>query len=619
VLSAAVLALLVVVFVGLFVVQVRTRLRLVRRAPGMLRTDRQIERTTRLVWEVLLQSKVIAEKPLVGVAHALVFWGFVAFAGYSSCQFLKGLHIVDVTGSEIFHLYALALVPFALGVLGGILFLLVRRVVVRPEALGPLSWESVLIAVFIAALMVTFLLDFRLGEGPAAQVNWWVHEVVILVFLALIPNSKHFHLVLSPFTVFLTSLTLGDVRNLDFEKEEVGVETLAELEKKQVLDAFTCVECGRCQMNCPAYATGKALNPKTLVLQNESALLAGRMDAKLAEVYDPGVLWQCTTCGACENQCPVGVEHLPLIIGARRGMVSNGEAPDALGAMYNHLERRGNIWGLTSDVRQKFVESAGFEMFDPARHQYLLWLGCAGSYETDFQKSLRALADILRARGVTFGVLAKERCTGDVAKRTGNEYLFQELATANIADFQGAGVKKILTSCPHCLKTIGEDYRQFGFSVEIEHSSVFVSRLVGDRPAGASDVVTFHDPCYLARYAGHTEEPRDLLARVGAVVKDPVRSHRNPFCCGAGGGLLFEEHEEGARISQRRFEQLQATGAGTIVTACPFCSIMLKGVQASANAVTEVVDMMTYVDGRMKAAAGASATSEWPAGGQATP
>jgi Fe-S oxidoreductase len=620
VVSAAVLAVLVVVFVSLFAVQVRTRLRLVRRAPGALRTDGEIERTRRFVSEVVFQSKVIAEKPVTGVAHALVFWGFVAFAGYSTAQFLKGLHLVDLTATPAFHLYMLALVPFTLGVLAGILYLLVRRVVFRPEALGALSWESVLIAVFIATLMATFLLDFRLGPGLAAEVNWWAHILVILVFLALIPNSKHFHLVLAPATVFLKSPVLGDVRNLDFEKEEVGIETLAGLEKKQVLDAFTCVECGRCQMNCPAYGTGKALNPKRLVLQNETALLAGKLDAKLAEIYDPGVLWQCTTCGACENQCPVGVEHLPLIVGARRGLVSNGEAPDALGAMYNHLERRGNIWGLTADVRQKFVESAGFEIFDAAKHEYLLWLGCAGSYEADFQKSLRALADILRARGVTFGVLAKERCTGDTAKRTGNEYLFQEMATANIADFKAAGVKRILTSCPHCLKTIGEDYKAFGFSVEIEHSAVLVSKLVGDRPAGPADVVTLHDPCYLARYAGHTEEPRDLLARVGAVVKDPVRSRHNPFCCGAGGGLLFEEHEEGIRISDRRYEQLQATGASTIVTACPFCSIMLKGAQASANAPTEVIDMMTYVDGRMKAAATAPAPHPWPpAGGQAQP
>jgi Fe-S oxidoreductase len=611
--SAAVLALLVVFFGGLFAIQVYTRLRLVWAAPGALRTDREIERTARFVWEVLFQSKVIAEKPVVGVAHALVFWGFVAFAGYSGAQFLRGLGLVDLTGTSAFHLYMLALAPFAIGVLAGIVLLVIRRVVFRPEALGPLSWESVLIGVFIAALMITFLLDFRLGSGTAATVNWWLHLLIILVFLAIIPNSKHFHLVLAPFTVFLKSPILGEVRNLDFEKEEVGTETLAQLEKKQVLDAFTCVECGRCQMNCPAYATGKALNPKRLVLQNEAALLAGQMEKRLVDLYDTNVLWQCTTCGACENQCPVGIEHLQLIIGARRGLVSNGEAPGALGAMYNHLERRGNIWGLTSDIRQKFVESAGFELFDASRHEYLLWLGCAGSYEADFQKSLRALADILRARGVTFGVLAKERCTGDTAKRTGNEYLFQELATANIADFKAAGVKKILTSCPHCLKTIGEDYTSFGFTVEIEHSSVLVSRLVGDRPAGAPEDVALHDPCYLARYAGHTSEPRDLLTRVGAVVKDPVRSHHNPFCCGAGGGLLFEEHEEGTRISERRLEQLQATGAATIVTACPFCTIMLKGAQASTNASTTVVDLMTFVDGRLKAAFPAAAPPGTPA------
>jgi Fe-S oxidoreductase len=534
-------------------------------------------------------------------------WGFVAFAGYTAGEFLAGLRVIDVTRTAAFEWYARALVPFAAAVLVGITGLVIRRVAVRPEALGPLSWESVLIGVFIATLMITFLREvFRLDEGLAASVNWWLHAVVLLVFLALIPNSKHFHLVLSPVTVFLKSPTLGDVRNLDFEKEEVGLETVGHLEKKQVLDAFTCVECGRCQMNCPAYATGKRLNPKTLILRNEVALLAGRLDATLAEQYESGVLWQCTTCGACEQQCPVGVEHLPLVVGARRGLASNGEAPDALGAMYNHLERRGNIWGLTSDVRQKFVASAGLEPFDSSRHEYLMWLGCAGSYDADFQRSLRSLFSILRAHGVTFGVLAKERCTGDVAKRTGNEYLFQELATANIADFEAAAVRKILTACPHCLKTLGEDYRRFGFEVEVEHSAVFVSTLGSERlsPVGhrsnPNSVVALHDPCYLSRYAGHVDEPRALLARVGAVVLEAERSGRNPFCCGAGGGLLFEEHEEGTRISQRRFEQLQATGAGTIVTACPFCAIMLKGAQASANATTEVVDLMTFVDGRMR-------------------
>jgi Fe-S oxidoreductase len=593
--------LLVLAFLALFGVQVARRLGLVVRAKGTLNTDRATERAARFLKEVVFQSKVIAEKPIVGLAHALVFWGFVAFAGYTGSQFARGLGLFDITGTRAFHLYSLAVVPFALAVLAGILFLVVRRVVFRPEALGPLSWESVLIGAFIATLMVTFLLDFRL-TGAAAEVNWWLHALIILVFLALIPDSKHFHLVLSPATVFLKSPVLGEVRNLDFEKEEVGLETVRDLEKKQVLDAFTCVECGRCQMNCPAYRTGKALNPKKLILTNEKVLLDGKLDAKLAEVYDPNVLWQCTTCGACENQCPVGIEHLPLIIGARRGLVSNGEAPDALGAMYNQLERRGNIWGLGADQRQKFVAAAGLETFDASKHEYLMWLGCAGSYDADFQKSLRSLFDVLRSRGVTFGVLAKERCTGDPAKRTGNEYMFQELANANIEEFRSAGVTKILTACPHCLKTIAEDYRPFGFHAEVVHSAVLLERITADVRLPVSDEVTLHDACYLARYAGHVDEPRTVLDRVGAAVREPVRNRDNPFCCGAGGGLLFEEQEEGKRISQERFEQLQATGASTIVTACPFCSIMLKGAQASANATTQVVDLMTYVDGRLKSA-----------------
>ena len=224
------------------------------------------------------------------------------------------------------------------------------------------------IALFIATLMVTFLLGFRLDENTTAgRVNWWAHMLVILAFLALIPASKHFHLVLSPITVFLKSPELGRVTNLDFEKEQVGLEVVKDLGKKTVLDAFTCVECGRCQVNCPAWGAGKELNPKTLILQTQDALLAGRRETKLGEIYSEKVLWQCTTCGACENQCPVGIEHVPLIVGSRRGLVSNGEAPAYLGGVYNNLERRRNIWGLGYEQRQKFIEAAGVEIFDPAR------------------------------------------------------------------------------------------------------------------------------------------------------------------------------------------------------------------------------------------------------------
>lgn len=600
-----------IVAVGAFAMQVAARVRLIAAAPGHFSFDELGTRLERFLFDVVLQRRTIRERPIAGAAHALVFWGFVAFAGYTSIEFLYGLGIVDLTASPWFHTYRLVLAPFSAAVLAGIVYLLVRRAIVRPAGLGNhVSVESVVIALFIATLMTTFLLGFRLDERTmAGRVNWWAHILVILAFMALIPASKHLHLVLSPITVFLKSPELGRVGNLDFDKEEVGLEAVKDLGKKTVLDAFTCVECGRCQDNCPAWGSGKALNPKTLILQTQEALLAGNRDRKLGEVYSEEVLWQCTSCGACENQCPVGIEHLPMIIGARRGLVSNGEAPAYLGGMYNHLERRKNIWGLGYDQRQKFVAAAGLDIFDPSRHDVLVWLGCAGAFEADFQKSLRSLFEILRARHVRFGVLGKEQCTGDPAKRTGNEYMFQELANANIEELKSAGPKTILTSCPHCMKTIGEDYRRLGYEVDVVHSSVFVAGLMrGVPPAvrqtGPAESVTFHDPCYLGRYAGKSDEPRELLSMFGDDIREPVRNRDNPFCCGAGGGLLFADKEEepGSRISDVRLRQLQDTGAGTVVTACPFCTIMLKGAQTSAQAANDAVqfvDLMTFVNNRL--------------------
>jgi Fe-S oxidoreductase len=621
-----VLWVLVLVFLSAFAAQVATRVRLIAAAPNTITFDYLGLRVQRFVVDVLLQRRTILERPGAGLAHAFVFWGFIAFGGYTAVEFLHGLGIINLTETVWFHAYKVVLTPFAFAVIAGIVYLLIRRVFVRPVGLGDhVSVESIVIALFITTLMVTFLLTWRLDEASLqGRLNWWTHSSVILSFLALIPASKHFHLVLSPITVFLKSPELGALPNLDFDKEQVGLETVKDLGSKIVLDALTCVECGRCQVNCPAWGAGKELNPKTLILQTQQALLAGQRDTKLGALYSEQVLWQCTTCGACENQCPVGIEHLPLIIGSRRGLVSNGDAPEYMGAVYNHLERRGNIWGLSYDQRQKFVESSALEMFDPDRHDVLVWLGCAGAFEADFQKSLRSLFSILRARQVKFGVLSKERCTGDPAKRTGNEYMFQELAKGNIEDLKAAGVgrvlsdqasvgrvlsdpasrKQILTSCPHCVKTIGDDYRRFGYEVEIVHSAVFVEELTRDLGASAdgSEKVTYHDPCYLARYGGKVDEPRELLARFGADVKEPVRNRDNPYCCGAGGGLLFADKEEepGSRISDVRFKQLRETGAQTVVTACPFCSIMLKGAQTSApGADIKFVDLMTYVDSKL--------------------
>ncbi|MCC7418154.1 MAG: (Fe-S)-binding protein [Acidobacteria bacterium] len=593
---------------GAFAVQCAARLRLIASAENSFSIDRPALRVRRFLLDVLAQRQTLRERPMTGLSHACVFWGFLAFAGYTTIEFLAGLGIVDLTGTRAFAAYRMALLPFAVAVLGGILFLLVRRALVRPIALGAtVSAESIVIGLFIAALMITFLLTFGLAPATAAgRANWWVHALVILAFLVLIPASKHFHLVLSPATVFLKSPELGGVPNLDFEKEEVGLETVKDLKSKMVLDALTCVECGRCQVNCPAWGAGEELNPKQIILQTQAALLAGERDRTLGAVYSEEVLWQCTTCGACENQCPVGIEHLPILIGSRRGLVSNGRAPGYLAEMYNHLERRGNIWGLGYDYRERFVVGEKLETFDPRTHDILVWLGCAGAFEPDFQRSLRALFAILRRQGVAFGVLAKERCNGDPAKRTGNEYMFQELAAGNIETLKAAAPKKILASCPHCVKTIGEDYRRFGYRVEIVHSAVYVEELTrGWAGASGQEAVTFHDPCYLGRYQGKVDEPRALLARFGGGLREPVRNRDNPYCCGAGGGLLFadKEQEPGSRISDVRFAQLRQTGAGTVVTACPFCSIMLKGAGASASAggtPVQLVDLMTFVQDRLQ-------------------
>ena len=589
--------LLVVAAAALFVRQMLARYRLIARAPGGFDTSDLGTRAATFISEIVFQSRTIRARPVVGLAHLFVFWGFCAFAGYTTVEALRGLGVVDLTGTR--GVPRLQDGARALQRRGAD-----RHRPARDPARHPAAARARRLRVEGIDAHQRVHRDpddhvpGRCGARrtracavagvPLERVNWWTHMLVILAFTVLIPDSKHLHLLLSPATVFLRAPILGTVPKLDFEKEQTGLETVGQLEKKQVLDAFTCVECGRCQENCPAFATGKVLNPKTLILQNEEALLAGKLELPLKDLYDDPALWQCTTCGACQNECPVGVEHLPLIVNARRGLVSNGEAPSQLVPVYNHLERRGNIWGLLSEQRQKFIDAAGVEIFDPVKHDYVVWLGCAGAFEADFQKSLRALFDILRAKGVRFGVLAKEKCNGDVAKRTGNEYLFQELATSNVDDLKDAGVKKVITSCPHCLKTLGHDYREFGFEAEVVHSAVFVEELTraGTPIPGVptQGTVTYHDPCYLGRYAGRRSTSRGRCSRAPAP-PSPSPSGRRPTRSAAApaAASCSRSTKPGSASATRAIEQLAATGADTVVMACPFCSIMLKGAQASAG------------------------------------
>ena len=408
--------------------------------------------------------------------------------------------------------------------------------------------------------MVTFLLAFRLGDRPGGA-----GELVgARAGDPRVPGADPGLEALPPGAVAADGVPAvagrwPPCRTSTSRRSRSGSRRVDDVERKQVLDAFTCVECGRCQVNCPAHGTGKQLNPKTLILQNEEALLAGALgDEARRRLRREGAvavhdLRRVRGAVPGRRRAPAAHHRRPARARVeRRGAGRAGGRLQPPRAPRQHLGPRR---GPAAEVRRS---RPALEIFDAARHEYLVWLGCAGSFEADFQKSLRSLFDILRARGVTFGVLAKERCTGDVAKRTGNEYQFQELARANIEDFTAAGVTKIVTSCPHCLRTIGTDYRAFGFTAEVVHSASLVADLTRTMAVPGAGTVTFHDPCYLGRYAGVTEEPRDLLARFGATVHEPERHGANPFCCGAGGGLLFEEHEEGRRISQERFEQLQA-------------------------------------------------------------
>ncbi|MCX7603448.1 MAG: (Fe-S)-binding protein, partial [Bryobacteraceae bacterium] len=453
--------------------------------------------------------------------------------------------------------------------------------VIRPKWLGgKISLESGVIALLIFLLRATYLADFLLEPEkgtPLWRALWWSHTAALLVFLPLIPHTKHLHLVLSPAAVFLRRGGFAQVPPLEGE-EDFGLAGGKDVTRLLALQAFSCVECGRCQEHCPAHTTGKELNPKQIALGLRAFLKengAGSEQPLLGGHLSGEAVFQCTTCGACEAQCPVGVEHLPLIIGLRRGAVNTGRWEDEYGAqLFVRLERQGNPLGMAAFERDRFIQKNGLPWFDGSQ-EYCLWLGCMGAYDPRGREAVLALVRVLRAEGVPFGVLRKEKCTGDAARRLGNDLLFQQLAEFNLAQMRGAGVRKILSICPHCVRTISEDWKEFGADFEVLHHSEWLGRRL--RPDGASTggAVVYHDPCYLGRYRGVYEEPRRIAALAGALTEAPRRRDR-AFCCGAGGGLVFLGEEKGERVSHARARELMATGADKIAVACPFCRTMLE-------------------------------------------
>ena len=538
-------------------------------------------RIRQFVWEVMLQGKVIRQRPLPGLAHAFVFWGFCAFALVTVNHIASGfgqpfLSMGNGFGRFYFGFVAVWAVAVAVSIAG----LFARRFLVRPKWLGEVSPESGFIALLIFALMVTYLTWLWFGEGTAGgKVSWWLHTVALLVFLPLIPHTKHLHLLLSPITVFLRRDGISRIPPLTGD-EDFGLDTGKDVTRIDALQVFSCVECGRCTEHCPAYNTGKVLNPKEIALGlrrylNESG--PGSEAPLLGAHISEEAAFQCTTCGSCEFQCPVGIQHLPIIVGLRRGAVNTGKWEDEYGTrLFLNLERNGNALGFAASERQKFIEKNALPIYDGSQ-EYCLWLGCMGSYDPQGREIILALARVLRHAGVTFGVLRKEKCTGDPARRLGNDLAASQVTEANIETLRAAKVGKMVSICPHCVLTIGTDWREYGATFEIEHHSELLARVQSKLPAatGLRESVVYHDPCYLGRYRDVYEEPREVVGLSAGVV-EPGRTRERSFCCGAGGGQMFLGEEKGKRVNLTRVEELVATGAQTIATACPFCQTMFR-------------------------------------------
>ena len=599
------LALLCVASAGMFAYRLRPI------AKNILRAKKDADfklapvgkRVWAFVWEVLCQAKVIKQRPLPGIAHAFVFWGFLAFALVSLNHLATGVRLgflqhVGFVGTFYFGFAAVWALLVAVSIAG----LFWRRFITRPKWLGEkVSVESGVIAGLIFLLMVSYLGSFFVAEdGVAVQVLWWTHTLALLVFLPLIPHTKHLHLVLSPLTVFLKRGEFAQIPALVGD-EDFGLVAGKDVTQLIALQAYSCVECGRCTEHCPAANTGKVLNPKEIVLgvrsylnefgpRSEVPLLnemreidGGPAHVSEARYGAPGSVaalsmeaaFECTTCGACEFQCPVGVEHLPVLVGLRRGAVNTGAWEDRFGTkVFLALEKQGNALGLSSMDRDKFVARQELPIFDGSQ-EYCLWLGCMGGYDPKGREIIADFARVMRFLGTSFGVMKKEKCTGDPARRLGNDLVFGSLAEAGLKNFEQAKVKKIVAICPHCVRTIATDWREYGIAPEIEHHSEFMARFADRLPKQKGESIVYHDPCYLGRYQNVYEEPRTVVEAAGKLV-EAERNHERSFCCGAGGGLAFLGEETGERVSHVRAAELVATGAQTIGTACPFCNTMFR-------------------------------------------
>ena len=503
---------------------------------------------------------------------------------------------------------------------------------------------------------------------PAAQglraLGWWTHVLVFLGFAAYLPTTKHMHLVFAWPNIWLfRKERYGLPPKIDFEKtEKFGIDRVQELPWKSLLDSYACTECGRCNAACPAHATGKPLQPMKVLhdlkvnlrdrngtdilrfrdakgrplpgkAEEEAAFepktplvskleidrpRRGRASGRRLRPVDGQVhldeLWACTTCAACVQACPVLIDSVPGdLIGLRQSLVMmESDFPQEATTAFKGMEVQGNPWGVGRDRRMEWAEGLDVPVLanlGGREVEYLLWVGCAGSTDPRARKTNQALVRILKAAKVDFATLGvEEKCTGDPARRMGNEYLFAQLAQENIETFKQYRFRKILVTCPHCLNSLGKDYREFGTSYTVVHHSQLLAELLAagrvplDLAKGMEGLVTFHDPCYLGRYNDTVEPPREVLVRLGAKTVEMEKSRKNGFCCGAGGGRIFLEETIGKRVNVERTEQALATGARTVAVGCPFCMTMITdGTKAkNVEGSVQVKDLAELVAERLR-------------------